>query len=143
MLGLSSVFMFALELGGNKYAWDSINIISLFSGFAVLFILFIFAERKASDPVISFSMFKDRLFAGSTIVGLLYGVAFIVGAVFIPIFIQGVTGGLRNKLRTYFIPMMLGVVVSSPRLEQSVLQNLVIEMLCLFSRLYLLLECFC
>ena len=105
--------MFALELGGNKYAWDSINIISLFSGFAVLFILFIIAERKASDPIISFLMFKDRLFAGSTIVGLLYGVAFIVGAVFIPIFIQGVTGGSATNSGLILLPMMLGVVVSA------------------------------
>ncbi len=113
LVGAVVCLMFALELGGNKYAWDSINIISLFSGFAVLFILFIFAERKASDPVISFSMFKDRLFAGSTIVGLLYGVAFIVGAVFIPIFIQGVTGGTATNSGLILLPMMLGVVVSA------------------------------
>ena len=143
LLGLSSVLMFALELGGNKYAWDSINIISLFSGFAVLFINFIFAERKASDPVISFSMFKDRLFVGSTIVGLLYGVAFIVGAVFIPIFIQGVTGGTATNSGLILLPMMLGVVVSATSWSNQCLQNSVIEMLCSFSRLYLLLECFC
>ena len=46
LVGAVVCLMFALELGGNKYAWDSINIISLFSGFAVLFILFIFAEGK-------------------------------------------------------------------------------------------------
>lgn len=113
LVGAVVCLMFALELGGNKYAWDSIPIISLFSSFVILFIVFIFAEKRASDPVISFSMFRDRLFAGSTILGLFYGVAFIVGAVFIPIFIQGVTGGTATNSGLILLPMMLGVVVSA------------------------------
>lgn len=58
-------------------------------------------------------MFKDRLFASSTIVGLLYGIAFIVGTVYIPIFIQGVTGGTATNSGLILLPMMLGVVVSA------------------------------
>ncbi|MDP4164312.1 MAG: MDR family MFS transporter, partial [Bacillota bacterium] len=113
LVGAVVCLMFALELGGNKYAWDSTNILGLFTGFAVLFILFLFTEKRASDPIISFSMFKDRLFAASTIVGLLYGVAFIVGSVYIPIFIQGVTGGTATNSGLILLPMMLGVVVSA------------------------------
>jgi EmrB/QacA subfamily drug resistance transporter len=113
LVGAVVCLMFALELGGTKYNWDSVNIISLFSGFTILFILFIFAERRAADPVISFAMFKDRLFASSTIVGLLYGIAFIVGSVYIPIFIQGVTGGSATNSGLILLPMMLGVVVSA------------------------------
>lgn len=113
LVGAVVCLMFALELGGNTYAWDSVNIMSLFSGFFVLFIVFIFAERRAAEPVISFSMFKDRIFAASTILGLLYGVAFIVGSVYIPIFIQGVTGGTATNSGLILLPMMLGVVVSA------------------------------
>lgn len=113
LVGAVVCLMFALELGGNKYAWDSANILSLFTGFAVLFIVFLFTERRAADPIISFSMFRDRLFAASTIVGLLYGVAFIVGSVYIPIFIQGVTGGTATNSGLILLPMMLGVVVSA------------------------------
>lgn len=113
LVGSVVCLIFALEFGGNKYAWDSVNIISLFSGFAVLFILFIFAERRASEPIISFLMFRDRIFAASTFLGLLYGVAFIVGSVYIPIFIQGVTGGSATNSGLILLPMMLGVVVSA------------------------------
>lgn len=113
LVGAVVCLMFALELGGNKYAWNSGVILSLFAGFVVLFLAFIFTERKAQDPIISFSMFKDRLFASSTIVGLLYGIAFIVGAIYIPIFIQGVTGGTATNSGLILLPMMLGVVVSA------------------------------
>lgn len=113
LVGAVVCLMFALELGGNEYDWGSAVITSLFTGFAVLFFAFIFTERRVEDPIISFSMFKDRLFASSTIVGLFYGIAFIVGAVYIPIFIQGVTGGTATNAGLILLPMMLGVVVSA------------------------------
>ncbi|WP_442604435.1 MDR family MFS transporter [Paenibacillus sp. KN14-4R] len=105
--------MFALELGGNKYAWDSTQILSLFAGFAVMFIAFLVIETKVEEPIISFPMFRNRLFAGSTIVGLLYGAGFIVAAVYIPIFIQGVTGGSATNSGLILLPMMLGTTVSA------------------------------
>ncbi|MGG3560593.1 MDR family MFS transporter [Neobacillus rhizosphaerae] len=105
--------MFALELGGQKYDWDSMIILSLFSGFAILFVVFLFAETKAKDPIISFSMFKNRLFAGSTIVGLFYGAAFMAGTVYIPIFVQGVYGGSATNSGLILLPMMLGSVVTA------------------------------
>ncbi|MEH7439762.1 MDR family MFS transporter [Neobacillus drentensis] len=105
--------MFALELGGQKYDWDSVIILSLFAGFAILFVVFLFAETKAKDPIISFSMFKNRLFAGSTIVGLFYGAAFMAGTVYIPIFVQGVYGGSATNSGLILLPMMLGSVVTA------------------------------
>lgn len=113
LVGAVICLMFALELGGNEYDWDSVNIISLFVGFAILFSTFLLVEKKVSDPVISFDMFKDRLFASSTLVGLFYGIAFIVASIYIPIYVQGVTGGTATNSGLILLPMMLGVVVSS------------------------------
>jgi EmrB/QacA subfamily drug resistance transporter len=113
LVGAVICLMFALELGGNEYDWNSIIIISLFVGFVILFMTFLLAERKALDPVISFTMFKNRLFASSTLVGLFYGIAFIVASIYIPIYVQGVTGGTATNSGLILLPMMLGVVVSS------------------------------
>lgn len=113
LIGAVVCLMFALELGGQKYAWDSANIISLFAGFAVLFILFLFVETKAKDPIISFSMFRNRLFGGSTLVALFYGAAFMAGTVYIPIFVQGVYGGSATNSGLILLPMMLGSVVTA------------------------------
>ncbi|CAM3834606.1 MDR family MFS transporter [Mesobacillus zeae] len=105
--------MFALELGGKKYSWDSVQILSLFAGFALFFIVFIFAERKAEEPIISFWMFKRRLFAVSQILAFLYGATFVILAVFIPIFVQAVYGGTAKNAGLILMPMMLGSVVGS------------------------------
>lgn len=113
-LVLSTVsLMFAIELGGNKYAWSSAEIIGLFISFAIFFILFFLAEIKAAEPIISFGMFKNRLFASSNLVGVVYGMPFMVAIVFIPIYIQGVFGGTAVNAGLMLLPMMLGVTVAS------------------------------
>lgn len=115
ILLVSSVLclMFALELGGKEYAWDSLVIISLFGGFTVFLALFLWTETKAEDPVIPFHLFKKRLFATAQGIGFLYGATFILGTIFIPIFVQGVYGGTATNSGLILTPMMLGSVVGS------------------------------
>lgn len=50
--------MFALELGGKEYAWNSTVIIGLFTTVFITLIIF-FVERKATEPIISFHLFKN------------------------------------------------------------------------------------
>ncbi|WP_027408785.1 MDR family MFS transporter [Anoxybacteroides tepidamans] len=105
--------MFALELGGNQYEWDSSVIISLFSAFVVLFLLFLYVETKVQEPIVSYRMFRNRLFAAGNLVGFFSGATFIVATVYIPIFIQGVTGGSATNSGLILLPMMLATTVSA------------------------------
>jgi EmrB/QacA subfamily drug resistance transporter len=105
--------MFALELGGKEYSWNSTIIIALFSVFVIFFIMFLYVETKAKEPIISFWMFKNRLFATSQILAFLYGSTFIILAVFIPIFVQAVYGGSATNAGLILTPLMLGSVVGS------------------------------
>jgi MFS family permease len=112
VVGIVSI-MFALELGGKEFAWNSIQIISLFTIFGLFFLVFLFVETKAKDPIISFWMFKNRLFATSQILAILYGGTFVILAVFIPIFVQAVYGGSAKSAGFVLTPMMLGSVAGS------------------------------
>jgi EmrB/QacA subfamily drug resistance transporter len=105
--------MFALELGGNQFEWSSKVIIGLFSAFAVLFLLFLYVETKAKEPIISYHMFRKRLFAASNLVGFFSGATYIVATVYIPIFIQGVIGGSATNSGLVLLPMMLATTVSA------------------------------
>ncbi|WP_238933701.1 MDR family MFS transporter [Brevibacillus choshinensis] len=113
LVGAVVSLMFSLELGGNQYAWNSVQILGLLVSFAVLFILFLIIETKAAEPILSFSMFKRRLFAATNAVALLYGAAFIITTVYLPIFIQGVYGGSATNSGLLLTPMMLGSVAGS------------------------------
>jgi len=113
LVGSVVCLMFALELGGQKYAWNSGVILSLFAGFAALFVIFLFAEKRASEPIISFGMFRNRLYATSSLLALFYGSVFIVATVYIPIYVQGVYGGSATNSGLILMPMMVGSVVGS------------------------------
>ncbi|MHB1629342.1 MAG: MDR family MFS transporter [Bacilli bacterium] len=105
---------FALEFGGNQYAWDSVAILTGFVVAALLFAAFVWAEIKAPDPIVSFDMFRNRAFAGSNLVGVFSGSAYIVAVIYIPIYIQGVLGGSAINAGLELLPMMLGSSLTAP-----------------------------
>ncbi|SMF91545.1 drug resistance transporter, EmrB/QacA subfamily [Paenibacillus uliginis N3/975] len=113
LVGAVICLMFGLELGGQTYAWDSPQIITLFAGFLVLLFIFLITESKVEEPIISFKMFQKRLFASSNAVALCYGAAFIVATVYIPIFVSGVYGGTATNSGLILMPMMVGSVFGS------------------------------
>ncbi len=113
LLGAVISLMFALELGGKEYAWNSPVILGLFAAFVVLTALFLLAERTAKEPIISFALFRKRLYAFSILCALFSGAAFIVASVYIPIFIQGVLGGSATNSGLVLLPMMVGSVITA------------------------------
>ncbi|WP_410514906.1 MDR family MFS transporter [Paenibacillus sp. BR2-3] len=113
LLGAVVALMFALELGGKQYDWNSSVILGLFAIFAMLTAVFFYVETKAEEPIISFALFKKRLYAFSILCALFSGAAFIVASVYIPIFIQGVLGGSATNSGLVLLPMMVGSVVTA------------------------------
>ena len=113
LVGAVICLMFALELGGNQYDWTSGVILGLFIAFTAFFIVFLFVETKAAEPIISFEMFKQRLFATSNAIAFFYGTTFIIATIYIPIYIQGVFGGTATNSGLILTPMMLGSVFGS------------------------------
>lgn len=113
LVGAIICLMFGVELGGKAYAWGSPQILGLFAGFAILTILLVFVEKKAAEPIISFRMFRNRLYATSNLVAMLGGATFITASMFIPIYIQGVLGGTATNAGLILLPMMVGSVVTA------------------------------
>lgn len=105
--------MFGLELGGKEFEWNSWQSYALFGIFIVFSIMFLWAETKASEPIISFWMFKNRLFASSQVLAFLYGATFVGLTIFIPIFVQAVYGGSATNAGFILMPMLLGSVAGS------------------------------
>ncbi|HEX7057498.1 MAG TPA: MDR family MFS transporter [Bacilli bacterium] len=113
LVGAVVSIMFVLELGGKQYAWDSGFIIGLCGAFVILFGAFVLIEQKAAEPIISFPMFKNRLFTTSNVLSFLSGMAFVTASVYIPIYIQGVLGGTATNSGLVLLPMMLSSVVTA------------------------------
>ncbi|MGB8955634.1 MAG: MDR family MFS transporter [Tumebacillaceae bacterium] len=104
--------MLGLVMGGQDYAWDSWQILSLLIGAGVLLVLFLLIERKAKEPVIPLNLFNSKLIS-STGSSFLQGVIMIAATSYIPLFIQGVIGGSATSAGNLLTPMMLSLVVGS------------------------------
>ncbi|SDS45195.1 drug resistance transporter, EmrB/QacA subfamily [Paenibacillaceae bacterium GAS479] len=118
LVGAVVCLIFALELGGKTiggrtFAWDSATILGLFGGFAVLTVLFVMFELRAKEPIITFRMFRSRVYASSNLIGIFAGAAFVTASMYIPIFISGVMGGKATNSGLVLLPMMVGSVVTA------------------------------
>jgi EmrB/QacA subfamily drug resistance transporter len=115
--GLLAIGITALVLittwGGNEYAWGSIQIV----GLAVLAVLslatFALVERRASEPVLSLGLFKNRNFALSALIGFLLGFTMFGAINFLPLYQQTVQHASATNSGLLLLPMMAGMLVTS------------------------------
>jgi len=79
----------------------------------VLFILLLWVEGRAKDPILPIPLFRDRLFSTSITHGVLSGWALFGSLSFIPLFVQSVLGTSATQAGITITPMLLGWVVAS------------------------------
>lgn len=102
--------MFALVTGGNKYAWTSITIHALFAIGLLFAILFIIAEKRALEPIISLHLFNRKM-SSSTGISFLQGIVLVGVMTYIPLFIQGVIGGTATQVGNLITPLIIALMV--------------------------------
>lgn len=105
--------LLAFTWAGNKYAWNTIQIISMFVFAVIMLIVFGVIETKADDPIVPMSLFKKSIFNFSAVEMFLLSAIMIGAAIFIPLFVQGVIGSSASKSGEIITPMMLSLVAGS------------------------------
>jgi EmrB/QacA subfamily drug resistance transporter len=89
------------------------NLLILAGGF-VLFLVFIFVERRQRYPTLDLNLFKIRLFAAGNLAGFLNSVAFNCGPFLRSLYLQLVMGYSALRAGVILIPMEVVVLVVSP-----------------------------
>jgi len=84
--------LLALLEGGTTYPWSSPFIIGLLVLSGVIIAAFYFIELRAVEPMLSFSLFSERLIGLSLLANFLAGAVMIGTNAYIPLFVQGVSG---------------------------------------------------
>ena len=103
----------ALTWGGITYSWGSTPIISLFAASVISLILLILQERRAKEPIIPLSLFKNPIFSVSSGLSLLIGLIMLGTIIFLPIYQQIVRGDSPTASGLYLLPFVGGILVSS------------------------------
>ncbi|OTB10378.1 hypothetical protein K445DRAFT_70393 [Daldinia sp. EC12] len=106
--------LLALQYGGFQFAWNSSQIIGLFCGAGVTFIMFLAWEyHKGDDAMVPFSMIQKRtVWASSLSYGLLMSQLFCL-SYYLPVYFQGVKGATPLNSGVYLLPSILGQLFSS------------------------------
>jgi EmrB/QacA subfamily drug resistance transporter len=99
--------------GGSRYAWGSRPILGLAAGAAALTVALVLWERRAAEPVLPLSLFRDATFDISG--GTLFIVGFgMFGALsFLPLFLQMAGGASATSSGLLLLPLMGGVLTAS------------------------------
>jgi EmrB/QacA subfamily drug resistance transporter len=110
--GLAAIVLFT-SLGGTTFAWDSWESFVLLLSGIVLLVLFVFAERRAEEPILPLDLFRNRTFVVSSSIGFIVGLALFGSVTFLPLYLQIVKGVSPTRAGLLLTPMMVGLLITS------------------------------
>jgi EmrB/QacA subfamily drug resistance transporter len=115
--GLLTVGITALVLittwGGNDYGWGSIQIIGLAVVGVVTLAAFLMVERRAAEPILPLSLFRNINFSLISGIGFLLGFAMFGAINFLPLYQQTVQGASATSSGTLLLPMLVAAMIVS------------------------------
>lgn len=113
MLAISLLMLGMVEGGKSLQTLLTFESVLLFiSGLALLGV-FVGVEMRAADPIIPFTLFRNRTVAVSVGAGFLAGIAMFGAISFIPLFAQGALGMTATEAGSLLTPLMLSWVTMS------------------------------
>jgi len=110
--GVGSVLL-AVTWGGTEYAWSSPTIITLAIVGAALLGAFIAVERRVAEPVLPPYLFRNRVFTVATATMFIVGLAMFGGIIYLPLFLQVVTGRSATNAGLLLLPLILGIMFTA------------------------------
>ena len=111
-LAATSLVLFT-SLGGSSYPWTSPFIIGLAVAGVAFTVLFLVAEAHAAEPVISLTLFANKVFAAASAIGFVVGFAMFGALTFLPLFFQDAKGISAIQSGVRLFPLMGGLLVAS------------------------------
>ncbi|MEY2849360.1 MAG: hypothetical protein RI885_2027 [Actinomycetota bacterium] len=99
--------------GGTEIEWISTGMLGLVALAVCSSLVFVWAEKRAVEPIIPLSLFRNRDFTLSTIAALLIAVAMFGAIAYLPTYLQMVNGLSATNAGFLMLPLIAGVMVTS------------------------------
>ncbi|HUZ03337.1 MAG TPA: DHA2 family efflux MFS transporter permease subunit [Thermomicrobiaceae bacterium] len=115
--GLLAVGLAALTLGlsfGQEWGWTSPrSLASIFVGIAGLVATVLF-ELRTSDPILDFSLFRDRVFSSASFSQILSFLALFAVSFLLPFYLEELRGYSTIRAGLLLTPLPLSIAVVAP-----------------------------
>ncbi len=109
----ASALILMTTWGGTQYAWDSLPIVGLAVIGVVMLAGFVVVERRATEPILPFRLFRIQVFNVASGVGFVIGFAMFGAITFLPVFLQLVDGASATSSGLNILPLMAGLLIAS------------------------------
>ena len=106
--------------GGAQYAWSSPQVLSLIAATIVLLALFLRIEKNVREPVIPLRLFQNRTFNVASGVSFIIGLGMFGSIIYLPLFLQLVSGASATNSGLLMLPLMGGLLVASTLSGQAI-----------------------
>jgi EmrB/QacA subfamily drug resistance transporter len=113
LAGAASCIVLVTSLGGSRWAWDSAQVVALFSGFVILVVGFALVEQRVREPVMPPRLFRNRVFLIASGIGFVVGFAMFGAITFLPVYMQQVRGVSATESGLRLVPLMAGLLLTS------------------------------
>jgi len=108
-----TLLLLILVESGDPAVWGNPLTLAEVGGTLLAGFLFFWTERRAVEPIVPLSLFRNRIIAVGSIIGFMVGAAMFGALSFIPLFVQGTLGGTATEAGALLTPFLLGWVTMS------------------------------
>jgi EmrB/QacA subfamily drug resistance transporter len=110
-LGLTPILL-ALS-NTTTYGWTGWQTLVPLIGGIVVLVIFVFVESREKEPIIPISLFRNRAFAVSILIGFIASFGMFGTIIFVPLVYQGVLGISATNSGALITPLMFGLIGAS------------------------------
>jgi EmrB/QacA subfamily drug resistance transporter len=108
-----SALLFAIMEAGRVGRWTGVDVLLPLGVAVATLAAFLVVERRASEPIVPFRLFRYRMVTAASVNGLLSGMAMFGAISFVPLFLQHVSGMSATAAGFVLTPFVLGWVAMS------------------------------
>jgi EmrB/QacA subfamily drug resistance transporter len=109
----ASLLLVWVSFAGHNYDWLSWQTAAMLGGTVALALLFLFAEIRASEPIVPLHLFRNRTVSLAVVSSLLIGVAMFGATTFLSQYFQLARGESPSRAGVMTLPLIAGLAVSS------------------------------
>ena len=105
--------LIALSLGGDELGWSSPGMVLILLVSAAFLTAFFWWETRAEDPILPPRLYSNDIVRWSMVVMLLIGLVMFGATLFVPVFLQVVSGVSATGSGLNMMPMFIGIIFTS------------------------------
>jgi predicted MFS family arabinose efflux permease len=106
--------MLGLTWGSSQiFAWSSAPVLATLGGGILLFVLFLLVERRASEPILPLSLFRNQVFSMAALLTMLQMMVLLGLSLYLPLFLQEVLAISPTVAGLVITPLSLSMVLGA------------------------------